>query len=321
MLACLGMFIVAPMVGWWLPPGVSTHSWDVDKLFYIILYITGFFFILTEAILVVFMFKYAGRPASAPKTTTEYAGPNVFQKMFPFLNSQHRVEMTWTAVPAIILLYIAFAQVGTWLEIKDRSMKPSQGKNTQGNKGVPIQIEVSARQFEWRVRYPSSKRLADWLDKKDTEGFQSFGKFRYSRPLYPHQDDVKLVNEVHLWKEQTILVQLNTLDVIHSFNIPHMRVKQDALPGKTIPVWFTPIKSNTRYNAKTDRWEDAVNEKGEHDLHYRWEIACAELCGWGHHRMIARVYVHENREDFFKWLKHVEKDQNPPVKEKLIAAR
>ena len=43
--------------------------------------------------------------------------------------------------------------------------------------------------------------------------------------------------------DRHVVINLSTKDVIHSFNMPHMRVKQDALPGKTIPVWFKPIKS------------------------------------------------------------------------------
>jgi cytochrome c oxidase subunit 2 len=301
MLACLGLFLVAPSAGWWLPPGMSTHSEDVDFLFYVILYITGFFFILTEAIMVVFMFKYAGHPAPAKAPTS--TGPNVFQKMFPFLRDQHHVEMAWTVVPAAILLYIAFAQVPAWLRIKDRSKTPTFKENA-----TPIQVEVSARQFEWRVRYPSSDRLEAWMKNEGKEDFKNFGAFQNGRPKYPHQDDVHVVNEVHLWKGQTILVQLNTLDVIHSFNIPFMRVKQDALPGKTIPVWFTPTHANTRFDDKKQGWVDGINmETGKEDhKFYRWEIACAELCGWGHHRMIGRIYVHDSPEDFFKWLKTTE---------------
>jgi cytochrome c oxidase subunit II len=316
MLACLGLFIAAPFMNMWLPEGVSTHSADVDRLFYIILAITGFFFVLTEALLVIFLFKYAGRPKGTP---LPLSGPNFFQKNMPFLSNPHRIEMAWTVVPAAILLYIAFAQVGTWLEIKDRSRAPTLSDNTP-----PVQIHVSARQFEWRVRYPSSNRLEQWLAKKDPKDFESFGIFETtSAPRYPHLDDVHVVNEVHIWKGQTILIQLNTLDVIHSFNVPHMRVKQDALPGKTIPLWFTPTASNTRYDEKTHRWVDRFNPgTGKmNDPQYRWEIACAELCGWGHHRMIGRVYVHETRKDFFDWLRHEEKESAPPSATRDVAAR
>ena len=57
-------------------------------------------------------------------------------------------------------------------------------------------------------------------------------------------DDIHVVNELHVIKDRHVVVQLSTKDVIHSFNSAHMRVKQDALPGKVIPVWFKPIDYN-----------------------------------------------------------------------------
>src|SRR5260370_34608318 len=66
MFLCGVMFLIAPFCGWWLPLGVSTHAGDIDRLFYIILAITGFFFILTDAILVGFMWKYAAKSPDQP---------------------------------------------------------------------------------------------------------------------------------------------------------------------------------------------------------------------------------------------------------------
>src|SRR5262249_5256331 len=151
MFACLVSFIAAPFVGWWLPPQLSTHAADIDRLFFIILAITGFFFVLTEALLVIFMWRYAGQPG--PKSTT-VSPPSPGKE--PFWN-QHRIELGWTLVPAAILLYIAFAQVSTWADVKYASRQPAMGAKD----GLPVQAEVSARQFEWRIRYPSSAAWAE----------------------------------------------------------------------------------------------------------------------------------------------------------------
>ena len=77
--------------------------------------------------------------------------------------------------------------------------------------------------------------------------------------------------------DEDILVQLKSMDVLHSFFIPNLRIKQDAVPGMKIPVWFK------------------ATENGQFD------IVCAELCGWGHYKMKGRVTV-ESREDFDRWL-------------------
>jgi cytochrome c oxidase subunit 2 len=112
------------------------------------------------------------------------------------------------------------------------------------------------------------------------------------------------------------------MDVIHSFNLPHFRVKQDALPGKTIPVWFTVTKSNTRRVVlETDKdgdplrlgWEDGyADPRKAKDDNFIWDLACAELCGWGHYRMIGRAFVHPDENDFLDWLRSVEKENQRP---------
>ena len=320
MLACLIGFAISPWMGWWMPDGVSTHAGDVDFLFYVILWITTFFFILTEAILVVFMWQYASHEGKPP--ISEKADVAGFLKpLTSMLDSQHKVELAWTVVPAGILLYIAFAQVNTWANVKYEARRGAHENVIKD--GPSLQVGVSARQFEWRMRYPSAERFQRWQKMKEPQtdegkkakaDFDSFGKF-------PQADDVQVVNELHIWQHHQVLVHLTTRDVIHSFNLPNFRVKQDALPGKMIPVWFKtldPAKTktfNTKWDKKRERYIDGVNpEPGKEDLDDRgkptnrfvYDIACAELCGWGHYRMIGRVYVHETRGDFEKWLQFAE---------------
>jgi cytochrome c oxidase subunit 2 len=299
MVACLGLFVVAPFVGWWLPEGASTHAGELDFLFYVILFITGFFFILTEAVLVAFLFRYGTQPDGKPPTPPPSRVARILKPITGMLNEPHKIEIAWTIVPAGILLYIAFAQVGTWA----RAKYLSRYADFVGNK-TPVVVEVSARQFEWRIRYPSLDRMTNFLDNKDQEDFKTFAK-------KSQMDDLHTVNALHVIKDHPVLVHLGTRDVIHSFNLPHMRVKQDALPGKVIQVWFTPTKSNTKKNTETNQWESGYNpvSKQQDDTHI-WDLACAELCGWGHYRMIGRLYVHESKEDFLDWLQAAENHQN-----------
>jgi cytochrome c oxidase subunit 2 len=305
MLACGLSFFVAPFVGWWLPEGVSTHARAVDNLFYIILYITGFFFFLTEGLLVYFMYAYAGRPAantsdaSLPAPMRAAAG---FVKLIPqYFHHEHRVEMAWTIIPAFILILLAVIQIDTWADVKYQSRAPQY----EGGK-VPLQFSVSARQFEWRMRYPSSQRVKDWVAGKAKKDYETFTR-------HPQFDDVHVVNEVHVVKDHPVVVHLSTRDVIHSFNLPHFRVKQDALPGREIPVWFTPIKANTI--EKDGAWLHGVapgSTAPDPDL--AWDLPCAELCGWGHYRMIGKVYVHPTQDDFLRWLDSIEKQHAVPKK-------
>ncbi|MCI0684133.1 MAG: hypothetical protein L0Y71_18650 [Gemmataceae bacterium] len=314
MIAMAALCFAAPAMGMWMPEGVSTHAHDVDFLFDVILWITAFFFFLTEAILVVFLWKYGCGCKEAPATGV----PGFLKPIAPLIDTPHKVEMAWTIVPAAILLYIAFAQIGTWANVKYQSRR----QQFLGEDKTPVTIEVSARQFEWRMRYPSAERFREWLkNPNDSEVKKDIDAF----PRNPHADDVHVVNELHVfgepvkgpdmdeWKGNPVLVYLSTRDVLHSFNLPQFRVKQDAVPGKTIPVWFVPTKPNTVKieSGSSTMWLDGRRDaKGEPDRMLIWDIACAELCGWGHWRMIGRVYVHRTQDDFLEWLEQAGKSEH-----------
>jgi cytochrome c oxidase subunit 2 len=291
MLGALLLFVVAPFAGWWLPKNVATFGGGIDGLFYVILAVTGFFFVLTEAVLVYAMFKFSSHGGRSSYT-----------------HGNHTLEMVWTVVPGVLLLLLAIVQINVWAEVKFQ-------KNMPRPDGVTQQMEVIAQQWEWRIRYPSAARMAEW--KKDPQAAQDFG-------TNPHIDDVHLVNEVHVWKgakegtdRHNVLVHLKTLDVIHSFFLPNLRLKQDALPGKTIPVWFAVTEHNaervidpkTREARWTEIGYDAATGKSS-DPGMIWELACAEFCGARHSMMRGKLYVHKDEADFMDWLKYAEAEQN-----------
>jgi cytochrome c oxidase subunit 2 len=327
MVATVVLWIIAYPMGWWLPKNVSSYGGRVDNLFFLILAITGFFFILTEALLVYFMFAYAGgAPGHRPGVFGHhYAEKKVFWTAFfkriarpvtAIIHDQHRLELAWTFVPAVILLFIAIVQIGAWEEIKYYSRMPKPNQDSQ-------QVEVSARQFEWRIRYPSPTRYAEW-DKDPAKAVEFADN--------PHADDIWVVNELHAWKgdkddtsdKGKVLIHLRTKDVIHSFYLPNLRLKQDALPGKTIPVWFKVFEANTR--PEGDHWVDGdgIDPKTgkPKNLEKVWELACAELCGWGHYKMVGRLYVHETRSDFLAWLSQAQQKtfQTKPTPETTTTA-
>src|ERR1019366_4950657 len=129
MVGCFVGFAISPFVGWWMPTGVSSHAHDVDFLFDIILYITAFFFVLTEGLLVYFLWKYASTTDGKRPVSGDAEYPGYMKPLSNFLHNQHRVEMAWTLVPSVLLLYIAFAQVNTWANIKYESRRShTEGK-------------------------------------------------------------------------------------------------------------------------------------------------------------------------------------------------
>ena len=91
-------------------------------------------------------------------------------------------------------------------------------------------------------------------------------------------DDLEMENEVHVPVNKVIIVHLKSKDVIHSFFLPNFRLKQDAVPGREIQAWFQATKPG------------------------RYELPCAELCGFGHSGMRGWVYVHP-ADEYDKWVK------------------
>ena len=141
------------------------------------------------------------------------------------------LEIVWTAIPAMILAVLALISRSTWAEIKE-TQPPSD-----------FEIQVEAKQFNWEIAYPGPD------GKLDTP------------------DDVHMDNDFHVPVNKVVRVRLKSKDVIHSFFVPNFRLKQDAVPGHSIPVWFKATKPG------------------------KYEVPCAELCGFGHSGMRGWVYV------------------------------
>ena len=135
-------------------------------------------------------------------------------------------------------------------------------------------IRVVAEQFAWNVHYPGPDGEFGTTSISLVTATNPLGLDRAS----PHaKDDIVVLSQIHVPVGRPVLIQLSSKDVIHSFGVPAMRVKQDAIPGSVTPVWFTPT---------------ALGE---------FEVACSQLCGLGHYRMRAVLTV-ESEEAFRKFL-------------------
>ena len=241
----VGVFIYGalPWVNIQLPIDASEHGYNIDHLYYFILWLTGIAFVITEGVLAYFLWKYG-------------AGHNT--EPVKYTHGSHNLEIVWTILPAVTLLFIAIYQMNAWAESKMRvpSLYLANGERDPN----VVELEITARQFEWRVRYPG----------KDGQ---------LGTP-----DDLYTVNDIHLPLGKMALVQLKSMDVLHGFFIPNMRIKQDAVPGMKIPVWFRPMRVGV------------------------YEIPCSQLCGWGHYKMKGQITV-EPEEDYQRWLDQLAKDQ------------
>jgi cytochrome c oxidase subunit 2 len=155
-------------------------------------------------------------------------------------------------------------------------------------------VEVTGEQFAWNFHYagPDGKFGRTDLSLIDLQS----NPLGLDRNDPNAKDDVTTLNQLYLPVNRPIIVKLRSKDVIHSFGVPQMRVKQDAVPGFTIPIYFVPNVTTAEMRTRLGNPE------------FQYEIGCAQLCGLGHARMRAFVTV-QTPEEFQKWLDDQVKEQ------------
>src|SRR5439155_18787952 len=146
-----------------------------------------------------------------------------------------------------------------------------------------VVVRVVGEQFAWNVHYPGPDGK---FGRTDTALVAADNPLGLDRRDPAAKDDVTTINQLNLPVDRPILVHLSSMDVIHSFGLYEMRVKQDAIPGIQIPVWFIP------------------NRIGE------YEIACSQLCGLGHFRMRGFLTIQSDAA-YRKWFDDQEKELQP----------
>tara|TARA_Y100001970_G_scaffold44170_1_gene55157 strand:- start:1039 stop:1878 length:840 start_codon:yes stop_codon:yes gene_type:complete len=179
-----------------------------------------------------------------------------------------------------VFLLIAFA-VPVWSMVKT---------NIPDINDETIEVRVIAQQFAWNIHYPGAdgKFGTTSLDLVDEE----INPIGLDRSSTYGADDIVTINQMHIPVNKNIIVYLSSKDVIHSFSLPEMRVKQDAVPGYTVPVFF---------NATMTSDEFLEEIKGSAREGKGFEIACAQLCGNSHYRMKGYLTV-ETKDEFNAWL-------------------
>lgn len=230
------------------PEGVSTYSQQLDEMFAVIYWLSVAIFFLTYSLLIAFVIKYRFNPN---------------RKAYHFHGS-NALEFTWTLLPSIVFVLIGLWSEDMWTRTKSEWRVPHPD----------VKVEVMAYQFGWNVRYPGPDGV---FGKKDRSQMAATNPFGIDKNDPAGFDDFVTINQLHFPINKNVVVDLSTMDVIHSFFLPHFRVKQDALPGQWIKVWFNGFKTG------------------------KYELACAELCGSGHYSMRGEVFM-QSEEEYNKWL-------------------
>jgi len=245
--------------GWWLPPSLSTYGPAIDRLIIIVHWFMAFLFVGWGIFLVYCLIRFRqkeGRKASYESSHSK----------FP------------KAIEIGVVLFEIFLLVGLSFPIW------SKYKSEFPQKSESLEIRIIAQQFVWNIHYPGRDGTFGKGDPKFLSDSNPLG-------LDPNdpvgRDDIVTVNQLHFPVNKPVIAHLSSKDVIHSFFIPVLRVKQDTIPGMSIPVWWQATQTG------------------------QFEIACAQLCGVGHTLMRGFVTIH-TPEQYAAWMAEQEAQLMPP---------
>jgi len=185
-----------------------------------------------------------------------------------------------------------------------------------------IEVRVIAETFAWNIHYPGPDGKFGDTELKLVSKDNPVGLNRSGFGA----DDITTVNQLHLPVNKRIKLYISSKDVIHGFALPEMRVKQDAIPGMQVPVYFTPtmttkeflsnmkdrdpVRYNSKYGLDDDTYELFVNNKPEVIDEYRgYQIACAQLCGNGHATMRGFMKIYPTEEEYLEAITPIEQEE------------
>lgn len=182
-----------------------------------------------------------------------------------YSHGNNAMEILWTLATAVLFVGLGVYAERSWAEVHFRGAAPGA-----------IQIEVQGQQFAWYFRYPGPDGKFGRIDPRlVNDATQNYFGLDANDPA-AKDDLVVPVLAVPVNREVELI--LRAKDVTHSFFVRELRLKQDAVPGMMIRIHFTATQTGT------------------------YEIACAELCGLGHHRMRSFLHVMSDT-DYQKWLR------------------
>jgi cytochrome c oxidase subunit 2 len=235
-----------------LPVNASSTGAGVDNLVLGVHALMLLLFVgwLSYFILVLFKFRHRAHPAA------DYAAVKNHASTY--------LEALVALIEGALLIGLAIPLWAHAVDTFPKSNKPAD---------VTV-IKVIAAQFNWHGWYPGANGEFAKQDKQFVTADNPYGLDKQD-PNY--KSNFIVANELVVPVNKPVVVYITSMDVIHSFAIKPMRVLQDAIPGMSIPAWFTPNRVGT------------------------YQINCAQLCGVSHYGMRGTLKV-VSQEDYDKWV-------------------
>jgi cytochrome c oxidase subunit II len=249
------------------PVNVSEHGFQIDHIIEFCHWFMGALFIgwLSYFIFVLWRFRKSRNPVANHEGVTSGISTHL--------------EFAVVLIEAVLL--VGFA-IPLW----------AKRVNAFPNDKDAIVVQAIGQQFNWNFHLSGpdgvfGRRSVDLISNTNPIGLD---------PTDPNgKDDLVVLGELHVPVDRNVIVDVSSKDVIHNFDLPSMRIAQDAIPGQVVPMWFKPIKTGT------------------------YEIVCGQLCGLGHYAMKGTLVV-DTPADYQAWLKErAELAGTPPAPAKTGA--
>lgn len=256
------------MLNWLgMPPAASAHAGEIDQMMVLVHWLMLVLFVGWGAFFLFVLVKF--RRGANPKAS--------------YLGAKGKLSKGLEVAVAVIeVVLLVFYAIPAWA--RRVSNLPAESE--------AVVVRVVGQQFAWEVHYPGPDGKFGRTDLKLVSADNPLGLDRSDPDA---KDDFNSENQLHVQVNRPVLVHLSSKDVIHSFGLYEMRVKQDAVPGLQIPVWFIPTVTTAEMRQKL------ANPM------FDYEISCSQLCGLGHFRMRGFVVV-DSAEDYQKFIADQEKD-------------
>ena len=233
-----------------LPVEASAHAAQIDQMVVLVHLLMLILFVGWGGFFVFTLVRF--RQGANPKA--DYHG----------VKSHFSTYVEWGVAIIDGVLIVAFA-IPAWAARVD--LFPAENEATV--------IRVVAEQFAWNAHYPGADGQFGRTDITLVNADNPLGLDRTDPAA---KDDITTINQLNFPVDKPVIIHLSSKDVIHSFSLLQMRVKQDAVPGVNVPVWFTPTLTGD------------------------WEINCSQLCGLGHFRMRG-FYSSQTQAAYDAWMK------------------
>ena len=232
-----------------LPPAASAHAGEIDQMIVLTHWLMAILFVGWGSFFIYTLIRF--RAGANPRA--DHGGVTS--------HSSSYLEIGVAVIEAVLL--IGFA-IPAWANRVNEF--PPEEESTV--------VHIIAKQFEWHIHYPGADGR---FGRRDISLISPTNAIGLDRSDPNGVDDVHTINQFNFPVDTPLIVYLSTMDVIHSLGIPEMRVKQDAIPGIQVPMWWIPT------------------ETGD------FEINCSQLCGLGHYRMRSFVSS-QTQADFDVWM-------------------